>query len=301
MITLMSRFSDLLNNPLPSKAKLMTEGTDDFEKELDKEDASADAPSANDDIEKEGCNSGEECGPNGNCEEDCPVCGNEDFVHHDGEPCPDCGYNDDDDDVNIIDDEDDIDDLSDSELAALDAELSDDIADDIADDGETPVNLTADEEQEADDMMAVAATTALINDEMNKTEKTKFIESAEYVAAAVNEGLLLESDVNELATTLGLVTEANNYNKKMIIRLDKEAKKKQLFAIAVNVSAAAHHDADYVKLKKVNRMRKILRRKLIKKYQAEATRRMKIYFKKLTSSRATPLQKIGQALSRDNK
>lgn len=291
----MSRFSNLLNSPLPSKAKLMTEGTDDFEKELDKEDASMDT-SGNDDIEKE-------CGSNGNCEEDCPVCGNEDFVHHDGEPCPDCGYNDDEDevDVNIIDDEDDIDDLSDSELAALDAELSDDIADDIADDGETPVNLTDDEEQEADDMMAVAATTALINDEMNKTEKTKFIESAEYVSAAVNEGLLLESDVNELATTLGLVTEANNYNKKMIIRLDKEAKKKQLFAIAVNVSAAAHHDADYVKLKKVNRMRKILRRKLIKKYQAEATRRMKVYFKKLTSSRATPLQKIGQALSRDNK
>lgn len=296
----MSRFSNLLNSPLPSKAKLMAEGTDDFEKELDKEDTSMDT-SDNDDIEKE-------CGSNGNCdegscEEDCPVCGNEDFVHHDGEPCPDCGYNDDDDegDVSIIDDEDDIDDLSDSELAALDAELSDDIADDIADDGETPVNLTDDEEQEADDMMAVAATTALINDEMNKTEKTKFIESAEYVSAAVNEGLLLESDVNELATTLGLVTEANNYNKKMIIRLDKEAKKKQLFAIAVNVSAAAHHDADYVKLKKVNRMRKILRRKLIKKYQAEATRRMKVYFKKLTSSRATPLQKIGQALSRDNK
>ena len=288
----MSSFSDLLNKPLPSKANgSFYEGDEeDFEKELAKDDATS--TSNNDPIEKEGCcSTSDECGPTG------VACGN-------GGMCED----DDDDDVDDItmsvddlEDDDDIEDMSDSELAALDAELSDSQVDAIADDGESEVNLSSDEEQEADDMMAVAATTALINDEMNNEEKTKFIESTEFVAAAVNEGLLLESDVNELATTLGLVTEANNYNKKMIIRLDREAKKKQLFAIAVNVSAAAHHDADYVKLKKVNRMRKILRRKLIKKYHAEATRRMKIYFKKLTTSRATPLQKIGQALSRDNK
>jgi hypothetical protein len=287
----MSKFSDLLNKPLPSKTNgSFYEGDEeDFEKELDKETAST---SNNDPIEKEGCDpaadecgpTGVECGANGVCEDD------------DDDDVDDISVS-----VDDLDDDDDIEDMSDSELAALDAELSDDQVDAIADDGECEVNLSSDEEQEADDMMAVAATTALINDEMNNEEKTKFIESTEYVSAAVNEGLLLESDVNELATTLGLVTEANNYNKKMIIRLDKEAKKKQLFAIAVNVSAAAHHDADYVKLKKVNRMRKILRRKLIKKYHAEATRRMKVYFKKLTTSRATPLQKIGQALSRDHK
>lgn len=292
----MSRFSDLLNSPLPSKALSgdFFEGSDDFEKDFEKDTSSDDV--STDSIEKEGCGCGdsEECGSN--CGPNCDEHGDTDVL---------AGVDEDDDEIgdismDVLDgDEDDIDNMSDAELAALDAELSDEHVGAIADDGESEVSLSADEEQEANDMMSVAATTALINDEMNKEEKCKFIESTEWVSAAVNEGLLLESDVNELATTLGLITEANNYNKKMVIRLDKEAKKKQLFAIAVNVSAAAHHDADYVKLKKVNRMRKILRHKLIKKYQAEATRRMKVYFKKLTTSKATPLQKIGQALSRD--
>lgn len=202
----------------------------------------------------------------------------------------------------VDDDEDDIDDLSDAELSALDAELSGSQVDNVALDGsEHQVSLSPDEQQEADDMMGVAATTILINDEMNGAEKTKFIESVSDVQAAVNEGLLLESDVNELATTLGLITEANNYNKKMIIRLDKEAKKKQLYAVAINVSAAAHHDPDYVKLKKINRMRKVLRAKLRKKYHAEAVKRMKVYFKRLTSSKSSPLAAIGKKLEKDTK
>jgi hypothetical protein len=78
----------------------------------------------------------------------------------------------------------------------------------------------------------------------------------------------------------------------MIIRLDKEAKQKQLFALAVNVSAAAHNDPDYRKLRKIMHARKILRARLEKKYRSEATKRMKIYFNRLKNSKSGFLNKI---------
>ena len=277
----MSNFKDLLNSPLPSKrGNIFTESEDD--------DTMRD-----EDIDTQSEPDTEECGN---------LCGSE---------CEDaCGDDCDDDTIGVVSDaedseeEDDDDDndnfdpdeMSDEELAQLDAELSDDEADALVDDEDDEVELSPEEEQEADDMMGVAATTVLIKDEMNKEEQKKFIESAEDVQAAINEGLLLESDINEMASDLGLFTEKKNYNKKMIVRLDKEAKQKQLFALAVNVSASAHNDPDYRKLKKVNRMRKILRAKLVKKYKTEATKRMKVYYKKLTTSSSGPLAAIGKVL-----
>ena len=80
--------------------------------------------------------------------------------------------------------------------------------------------------------------------------------------------------------------------------VEGESKKKQLYALAVNVSAAAKHDPDYIKLKKVMKMRKILRAKLERKYHAEATKRMKIYFKRLSNSNSSTLSKIGKKHSK---
>ena len=265
-------FSDLLKRPLPSKEKEIFE-SDEEDMDMDSDDEP--------DTEEGCCRGGKGCGVD--CEDADPVDTAQVVTDSD---------DDDDDDDNFDPDE-----MSDEELAALDAELSDDEADALIDDEDNDeVELSPEEEQEADDMMGVAATTVLIKDEMNKDEQKKFIESEEAVRAAINEGLLLESDVNDLAADLGLFTEKKNYNKKMIIRLDKEAKQKQLFALAVNVSAAAHNDPDYRKLKKVNRMRKILRAKLVRKYKAEATKRMKVYYKKLTTSKSGPLAAIGKAL-----
>ena len=102
---------------------------------------------------------------------------------------------------------------------------------------------------------------------------------------------MTEADVNQMSADLGLVQESK-YNKKMIIRLDAASKKKQLYALAVNVSAAAHGDADYRKLRKVMKMRKILRARLEKKYRSEATKRMKIYFNRLKNSKSGFLNKI---------
>lgn len=277
----MSKFSDLLGKPLPSKAN------DIFESFLNE----------NDDEEMEDSDVDAQDTPEETEGTDCGYCQDEDC---DDEPESLDGINS---IVSNTDDDEDIDDMSDDELSALDAELSGNILNNIAlDDEDSEVTLTPDEEQEADDMMGVAATTVLINSEMNKDEKEKFIESAPDVQAAINEGLLLESDVDDIAVGIGLVNEAgNNYNKKMIIRLDKEAKQKQLYAIAVNVSAAAHHDPDYAKLKKLNAMRKIIRQKLNTKYHSEATKRMKVYYKRLVSSNSAPLKQIGKDLEKDNK
>lgn len=283
----MSKFSDLLGKPLQSNSddlfKNFLESDDDLSDLYDDEDNDVDIQD-DDSTEKE-------CGPNG-CnpgEEGCSSCSTNN----------ECGDSDVTDIASDVSDEDidAIDDMSDEELAALDSELSDDQYDSFSDNDEE-VTLTPAEQDEADDMMSLAATTVLVNDELNKDEKKKFIESTSDVKAAINEGLLLESDINDMAASLGLITESNNYNKKMIIRLDKAAKQKQLYAIAVNVSAAAHNDPQYRQLKKLNRMRKIIRAKLDKKYHNEAIRRMKVYYKRLISSNSAPLAAIGKDLEK---
>lgn len=194
-------------------------------------------------------------------------------------------------DLDGEDEEDSVDDMSEEELEALDKELSDGALDDVIDDNEeNEINLSPEEEVQADDMMKIAATAMLVNDEMSVEERARFIQSKE-AEIAITEGFMTDTDVNAMSVECGLVTESN-YNKKMIIRLDAESKKKQLKALAVNVSAAAHKDPDYYKLKKVMKVRKILRRKLEKKYNAEATKRMKVYFARLKNSKSGSLSKI---------
>lgn len=200
-----------------------------------------------------------------------------------------------------LDDDFDLSDISDAELAELDKALGGDVIDSIANDGEDDddddeVKLSPSEEVDADDMMSVAATSEIIRDELNHDEKEKFLSNESEVKIAISEGFLTESDVNELAMEEGLVEE-KGYSNKMIIRLNKQAKMKQLYALALNVCAAAHHDPDYVKYKKAMRLKKLYRAKFERKYRAEATKRMKIYFRRLSSSGSSILSKIGNRLS----
>ena len=202
-------------------------------------------------------------------------------------------------DLDLDDDLDDIDldDLSDEDLAALDDEdISDDDIDNIVGGDEEEIHLSPEEEIKADDMMSVAATTALVKDELNTEEKVEFIKNESGIA--VSEGFMTATDVNEMSVELGLIKESDDmvteakYGNRMIIKLNKDAKQKQLYALAVNVSAAAHGDPDYVKYKKVMKMRRILRARMAKKYHGEAMRRMKVYFKRLQSSKSGILAKI---------
>lgn len=259
----MSKFTDALNRPLPSKVnseEIISESAEEME-EIEE---------VTPELEEAGC-------VGGTCKE-----------HDDVE---DENIN----DISDIDDDFDPDEMSDEELARLDAELSDDAIDNIIGDEDEEVDLSPEEEIEADDMMSLAATTLLVNDELNAEEKAEFVKTEG--AAAVNEGFMTDADVNEIAVESGLVQEAK-YNQKMIIRLDAASKKKQLYALAVNVSAAAKGDPDYIKLKKVMKMRKILRAKLDRKYRTEATKRMKIYFNRLKRSKSNTLSKIGDKFSK---
>lgn len=271
----MSLFSDLLNKPLPSKVNSITESTDETIQETE-DNMSLDMAAPGAEVE---------CGVNGSsCEH-----GDEDDV--DGE------------DLDDIDDDIDVDSLSDEDLAAIDAELtggsmpvSAGTLDLGPDEGE--VDLTPEEEMEADDLMSMAATTMLVNDELSAEEKVAFVQNEGEIA--VEEGFMTDADVNQLALEAGLVQEAK-YTNKMIIRLDAESKKKQLYALALNVCAASKHDPDYIKLKKVMKMRKILRAKLARKYHSEATKRMKVYFARLRNSKGGMLSKIGAKFANNNK
>ena len=289
-------FKDLLNQPLPSQRVTIDSADDEFlESVLD--DIFGDIyETAGDPPEKESSSAA------GKDDDDIPLDGSTDTSLK-----KEFGFFDDDDDdpesdvpasINDAEDDDDdddfdfADDISDAELDALDDDIEDDNIGAVLPD-EPEEQLSADEEQQADDMMGVAATAMLVNNEMNAEEKAAFVESARDCQIAINEGLLLESDINEIAESVGLVQE-KNYNKKMIIRLDKDAKMKQLYALGINVSAASHNDPDWKKLRKINRVRKTLRAKLRRKYHAEALKRMKIYFKRLRSSKSGPLAKIGK-------
>ena len=283
----MSKFTDILNSPLPShtdsaeamlaaiESELGIESGEEYMEEFDDIDlASGSEPlSAEENSDYDDCIQDDEGDPS---EDGSSTEGSDTSVADDVEDISDDG----DDDLNP-------DDLDDDELRKLDAELSGGSSN--SDDEE---KLTAEEEIHADDMMAVAATTFLVNDKLSGDEKKEFCSSESETAAAVREGFMTEADINELAAECGLMTEAR-YTNKMIIRLDAESKKKQLYALAVNVSAAAHNDPDYIKLKKVMKMRKILRAKLERKYHSEATKRMKVYYNRLRNSKSNTLRKIG--------
>ena len=264
----MSRFTDLLNQALPSQddENVVEEST-----ELNIDDVMNIITEAEDSEEEP----------------------EEDVVGDDGEESEPS----DDEGSDMGDDEDledfDIDDMSDEDLEAIDKQLSSDMVDAVADDGESEVKLSPEEEMEADDMMAVAATAMLVKDEMNATERAEFLKDENQVKCAINEGFLTDADVNELMVEADLVQEAK-YNNKMIIKLNAEAKRRQLYALAVNVSAAAHHDPDWVKYKKCIRLKKLIHKKLERKYAGEAKKRARVYFARLQKSGSPALSKIAK-------
>ena len=195
------------------------------------------------------------------------------------------------DDISNDDDSEDFDpdDLSDLELAELDRELAGKSVD--IDDSE--VKLTPDEEKKADDMMQLAATTMLVKDVLSDEEKREFVENSEEINTVINEGFMTEADVEEIAESIGLAFEAT-YGSKMIIKLDKQSKMKQLRAIALNVTAAAHNDPDYKKYKKLMKAKKFYRMKLERKYGNEANKRAKVYFTRLQKSGSKTMNKVSK-------
>lgn len=269
-------FADLLKKPLPSKLaeeKVATESAEE-EKEVDVavEDAGEDSANADDAIQE---------------------------LHNTNIEMTTEDSDKDDDDDDDDDDLDDIDlsDLSEEELDEMEDELRDSDLDDMVGDLD-PVELSPEEEREADDLMSLAGTTELLRSELNAEERAGFFESARDTQIAVYEGFLLESDIAPVSEEDEVLTEAKMYSKTSV-RFSKEDRKRQLYAVALNVSARAHQDPDYIKLQKVQKMRRILKRKIQKKYHTEAIKRMKVYFNRLKASKSNILASIAKKVAGD--
>lgn len=272
-------FSDLLKKPLPSKAAQETIATESTEEKIEEVEEVKDIKTEEGDISD-------------NTLEDS---------YHELDKDPDVKTEESDDDLDEeIEDLDDIDlsDLSDAELEEMEAELRDSDIDDVTDDVE-PVELSAEEEREADDLMSLAGTTELIRAELNGDEQDEFFESARDVQIAVFEGFLLESDVMEVSDD-EVVTEGKTISSRNVMKRDAQSWKNVLYGIAVNVSARAHNDPDFIRLQKVQKMRRVLKRKLQKKYHAEAVRRMRVYFNRLKSSKSPILAKLGKKVDAES-
>lgn len=302
-------FSDILRRPLPSQS-LYTESEDEsvfddpnaIKKQLDKE--------VSEDVDDYGSSYGDDFDSYSSDDSDNlsydDECGDSDYTddyeYDEGGNCSNCeeDVDLDEDDIDDIADEledIDLDDLSDEELSQMEDELENQEIDNIVGEPEQ-VDLDPEEEKVADDLMAVSATTELINNELNAEERAQFYESARDTQIAVYEGFLLESDIQDgREIDDDFFTESKMWRKTMV-RFSKDDRKKQLYSVAVNVSARAHNDPLYFKYQKILKARKLYKRKLEKKYHAEAIKRMKVYFNRLKNSKSSVLANIGKKFSK---
>lgn len=130
--------------------------------------------------------------------------------------------------------------------------------------------LSPEQDQRVDDIMNIAGTQALLQSELTESEIIEFVES-------------IDSDV---VVAEGFLTE------KTIVKFDKNAKKAQLYEIAVAAVAKEHNDPLFKKLTTVYKMERILKAKLRKKYHAEATKKVKEYLARAKKSKSNVLSRI---------
>lgn len=208
---------------------------------------------------------------------------------------------DDEEDDDMEDMDDDLSDLSDEDLRRLEKDLKDG---DCEGCDEPEVRLTPDEEIQADDMMQIAGAASLIRSEMNAEERAELLESTEDIRIGMVEGFLTESMLVDIADSVNPadmnaepMTEAKMYNK-TTVKMSKQARLAQLFAIAVNTSARAHNDPDYARYKKACKIKRAYSQKLRTKYKSEATKRMRVLFARLKSSKSPILKGLGKKVEK---
>lgn len=140
---------------------------------------------------------------------------------------------------------------------------------------ESPAELDPIASQRADDTINAVATPLLVKDELTEAEIDEFVESVD----------------SDIAIAEGFLTE------KTIIKFDKNAKRAQLYEVAVAAVAREHHDPLYKKLETVYKMERVLKAKLRKKYHAEATKKVKEYLTRAKKSKSGILSRIASKIS----
>ena len=152
---------------------------------------------------------------------------------------------------------------------------------------------------EADRMMAICATPAMMDSAMNEDALEEFVENGE-ADIAVNEGFLLESDVSDIYGQLAsddTFEEATFAPEGKKFKMTKSARFKQLYELSLQIEARAHKDPYYAKLQKAYAIERKIKAGWRQRYHALAVRRAKRYLKNLMKSKSGALRKIGHKLS----
>ena len=139
-----------------------------------------------------------------------------------------------------------------------------------------PTPLTPEEDKRVDQTINAVATPVLIKDEL-KSEGAidEFVESTD-CAICEAEGFLTE---------------------RTIVKFDKNAKRSQLYEIAVASVAREKKDPLYKKLETVYKMERVIKAKLRKKYHAEANRKVKEYLARAKKSKSGILSRIASKIT----
>lgn len=165
------------------------------------------------------------------------------------------------------------------------------------DDFERPESfeLSPEEDAEADAIIGIAATPVVLKEFLSQEAVMEFLESEEF-DIAVEEGLALEGTRATFeSVTSELFTEAKFYSKNQV-RFTKEARTNQLFEICVQAIARAKNDPVYLKLAKVQNMRRKLKAVLRQRYKAPAMKKAKEYIVRLRRSKSPVIANVAKKI-----
>lgn len=261
---------DFFGESEEDNSDLSEDGEEDDMSEDGEDDNSADVAEGTDDMEEFGE------------DDEAKECGSQE----------ECGDTDLDEDFGEDDDEDEDDEDIDNALDDLEDQSEDDIetglmnADDNSEENE---DLTPVEDQKADDMLAMVATPMLIKDELTAEESVNFYESADS-DIAVDEGLIMESDLDEIFTE-GVFASPNRP-----FKMTKKARFKQLYELSVQIEARAHRDPKMKQLDRAYKIERKIKAELRNKYGTAAKKRAMIYLKRLMKSKSSVLKNLGRKM-----
>ena len=261
---------DFFGESEEDNSDLSEDGEEDDMSEDGEDDNSADVAEGTDDMEEFGE------------DDEAKECGSQE----------ECGDTDLDEDFGEDDDEDEDDEDIDNALDDLEDQSEDDIetglmnADDNSEENE---DLTPAEDQKADDMLAMVATPMLIKDELTAEESVNFYESADS-DIAVDEGLIMESDLDEIFTE-GVFASPNRP-----FKMTKKARFKQLYELSVQIEARAHRDPKMKQLDRAYKIERKIKAELRNKYGLAAKKRAMIYLKRLMKSKSGVLKNLGRKM-----
>ena len=141
--------------------------------------------------------------------------------------------------------------------------------------------LTPEEDAAVDGAMDAVVPSLLLQGGVNDAD----------IPGAIDMADMVESGEADILVSEGYLTE------KTIVRFDKNAKRAQLYEVAVLTIAREKKDPLYRKLETVYKMERVLKAKLRKKYHSQANKKVKEWLERARKSKSGILAKIANKLS----